>query len=51
MTFGNSVCTKLGIRGDGEADFMATHGISTTIILLIISAGLPDAVPVLRTDH
>ena len=51
MTVVKSVCTKLGIRGEGEADFMTTHGLRATMISLLISASQTDAAAVLRTGH
>ena len=51
MTVVKSVCTKLGIRGDGEADFMTTHGLRATMTSLLISASHSDAAFVFRTGH
>ena len=51
MTAVKSVCTKLGIRGDGEAVFITTHGLRATMISLLISAGNSDAAVDLRTGH
>lgn len=47
----NEVCQKLDIRGNGEAGSMTAHGLTATMISLLISAGYPDAAVVLRTGH
>lgn len=51
LTVVKDVCTKLGIRGTGEAAYMTTHGLRATMISLLISAGYSDAAVVLRTGH
>ena len=45
------VCQCLGIRGDGVAKHMTTHGLRASMISLLISSGSSDAPVVLRTRH
>ena len=46
-----TVCTALGIRGEGANKFVTTHGLRATMISLLISSGHSDAAVVLRTGH
>ena len=45
------VCRWLGIRGDGVAKHMKTHGLGACMISLLTSSGFSDAAVVLRTGH
>ena len=51
MSIVRDVCTKLNIRGNGEASYMTTHGLRATMISMLISAGYSDAAVVLRSGH
>lgn len=45
------VCFSLGIRLDGYARNMATHGLQASIISYPVSHGYSDAAVRLRTGH
>lgn len=45
------VCASLGIRKQGQAAYMTTHGLRATMISLLISAGYSDAAVVLRSGR
>lgn len=45
------VCSTMGIRDIGEANYMTTHGLRAKMISMLISAGYSDAAVCLRTGH
>lgn len=46
-----TVCQRLGIRGQGCAKHMTTHGLRSTMISMLISSGYSDAAVCLRSGH
>lgn len=45
------VCKSLGIRGQGCADHVTSHGLRATMISMLISGGYSDAAVMLRSGH
>ena len=45
------ICNELGVRGVGLSDAMSTHGLRSTMITLLMTAGFSDAAVALRTGH